>query len=520
MEACVVCGQKEWTYAMNAHGLTYFSCENCSLVGLYPKPSAKTIAALTPSSEVDNEMEQVAARERASNYWRHFQKQLGPGGPAKRILIISDEANSLAQLGHESEFSQIEVLSATDALHKVEPASFDGCLCVFAIERMENPARTLDCIWRALNADGKLLIVMPLIDSLPARLCGAAWTELRPENRFFFDRTNMQSVLLRSGFNKLWISSDWRYYTLEHLNYRARVYPATRLTRAISAISQLIPVGFMKRIRIFLPSSAALVTASKTRKDNRKKLSIVMAAYNEVATFAECFGAITRKRLDGVDKEVIVVESNSFDGTRELACKLCHETGARLILQERAKGKGNAVREGLAAATGDIVLIQDADLEYDVNDYDALLRPILQDKTALVLGSRHSGSWKLRKFNDQPGVATFFNLGHVFFRAAVNLLLRLSLKDPFTMYKVFRADCLHGLRFDSNRFDFDFEILIKLVRKGYRPLEVPVNYQARSLAQGKKISAVRDPLTWIRALIKYRFQRLYSPDCSLLSTKQ
>ncbi|PZR80101.1 MAG: glycosyltransferase family 2 protein [Chthoniobacterales bacterium] len=233
-----------------------------------------------------------------------------------------------------------------------------------------------------------------------------------------------------------------------------------------------------------------------------------MPAYNEATTFAQCFAAVTGKQLNGVDKEVIVVESNSSDGTRELARKLCQDGGARLILQERAVGKGNAVREGLAAATGNIILIQDADLEYDVNDYDALLRPILQNKTAFVLGSRHSGSWKLREFNDQPGVAMFFNVGHVLFRASLNLLLRQSLKDPFTMYKVFRADCLSGLRFEADRFDFDFEVLIKLVRKGYQPLEVPVNYRARSLTEGKKVSAVRDPITWVRALVKYRFERL------------
>jgi hypothetical protein len=520
MEACVVCGQREWTYAMHAHGLTYFSCENCRLIGLYPEPSAKTVAVLTSPIKVDEEMERLASRERAVSYWQHFQKQLGAGATAKRILLISDDPESLIQVGRESEFCQIAVNSPREALHKVERASFDACMCIFTLERMENPARTLECIWHSLNPDGKLFLVMPLIDSLPARLCGAAWTELRPENRFLFDRTNIQSALLHQGFNRVWITSDWRYYTLEHLNYRARTYPTTRLTSAISAVTRLIPAALMKRMRIFLPSSAALVTAAKTNMARRKKLSIVMPAYNEVATFADCFAAVTQKQLNGIDKEVIVVESNSSDGTRELAAKLCQESGTRLILQERAAGKGNAVREGLEAATGDIVLIQDADLEYDVNDYDALLRPILQDQTALVLGSRHSGSWKLRKFNDQPGVALFFNLGHVLFRASLNLLLRQSLKDPFTMYKVFRTDCLHGLRLEANRFDFDFEILIKLVRKGYRPLEVPVNYQARSLAEGKKVSALRDPFTWVRALLKYGFQRLEPPDYSLLTANQ
>jgi Glycosyl transferase family 2 len=512
MERCIVCQQEEWTYGMNAHGLTYFSCENCELIRLYPEPSAKTVAALTSSAKANNEMERLAARERAASYWRYLQKRLGPGAKTKRILLTGSDPGSLAQVGRERGFLQVEIENASESVHASRPASFDACMCVFGLERRLNPGGTLEYIWQALNATGQLLVVMPLMDSLPARLCAAAWTELRPENRFFFNRTNIQSMLLHHGFNKIWITSDWRYYTLEHVNYRARTYPATRLTSAINAMTRLVPRALMKRMRILLPSSAALVSASKTQICDRKKLTIVMPAYNEVKTFAECFNAVVGKQLDRVEKEVIVVESNSSDGTRELALQLCQETATPLILQDRAAGKGNAVREGLAAATGDIILIQDADLEYDVNDYDALLRPILQDKTAFVLGSRHSGSWKLRKFNDQPAVALFFNLGHVLFRASLNLLLRQSLKDPFTMYKVFRTDCLHGLRLESNRFDFDFEILIKLVRKGYRPLEVPVNYQARSLAEGKKVSALRDPFTWIRALVKYRLQRLDSAN--------
>lgn len=508
MEPCLVCGEQEWTYAMNAHGLTYFSCENCRLIGLYPEPSASTIAALTPSAKIDDEMERMAAHERAASYWQHLQKQLGGNLAAKRILLISDEAEALVESGREQGCSHIAVCAPAEALHKIEPASFDACLCVFSIERAANPATALRYIWEALARGGKLLLVTPLTDSIPAKLCGAAWTELRPENKFFFDRTNIQSLLLRRGFNKVWVTSDWRYYTWEHLNYRARTYPATRLTSTIDKLTSLVPAVLSKRFRILLPSSAALVTATKTGIPARPKLSVVMPAYNEATTFAQCFAAVTGKQLNGVDKEVIVVESNSSDGTRELARKLCQDGGARLILQERAAGKGNAVREGLAAATGNIILIQDADLEYDVNDYDALLRPILQNKTAFVLGSRHSGSWKLREFNDQPGVAMFFNVGHVLFRASLNLLLRQSLKDPFTMYKVFRADCLSGLRFEADRFDFDFEVLIKLVRKGYQPLEVPVNYRARSLTEGKKVSAVRDPITWVRALVKYRFERL------------
>jgi len=175
-------------------------------------------------------------------------------------------------------------------------------------------------------------------------------------------------------------------------------------------------------------------------------------------------------------------------------------------------GKGHAVRTGLAKASGDIVLIQDADLEYDINDYDGLVEPIVTYRQNVVLGSRHTVNkriWKIRKFNDAAGLAALFNLGHLTFLTLFNLLYQQRLKDPFTMFKVFRRDCLYGLRFECNRFDFDFELMIKLLRKGYRPLELPVNYRARSFTEGKKVTVFRDPLTWVRALLKYRHSSLY-----------
>jgi glycosyltransferase involved in cell wall biosynthesis len=176
-----------------------------------------------------------------------------------------------------------------------------------------------------------------------------------------------------------------------------------------------------------------------------------------------------------------------------------------LILEERPQGKGHAVRTGFQHATGDFILIQDADLEYDLEDYEALLEPLLTGHEAFVLGSRHGGrTWKIRHFEGNPISTLLFNVGHWFFCSLLNILYGLRLNDPFTMYKVFRQDCLYGLTFECNRFDFDYELLIKLVRKGYNPVEIPVNYNARSFEAGKKVSVTRDPWTWLRALIKYR----------------
>ena len=169
----------------------------------------------------------------------------------------------------------------------------------------------------------------------------------------------------------------------------------------------------------------------------------------------------------------------------------------------------HAVRAGLARATGDYVLIQDADMEYDLEDYDALLEPLISGREAFTLGARHGGAaWKMRQFTGQPLLSLLLNAGHWFFTTMVNVLFLQRLKDPFTMFKVFRRDCIYGLNFKCNRFDFDYELLIKLLRKGYKPLELPVNYRSRSFEEGKKVSMVSDPLSWIKACFKLRFEKI------------
>ena len=238
-------------------------------------------------------------------------------------------------------------------------------------------------------------------------------------------------------------------------------------------------------------------------------VSVIVPVYNEIATVRTALDALTAKRMSGFELKLIIVESNSTDGSRDAVLSYKNQPSVAVILEEAPKGKGHAVRAGLAAATGDIILIQDADLEYDLADYAKLLEPIARGEKAFVLGSRHTKKgWAIRKFTDQRFHALALNLAHWTFALMINASLGIWLSDPFTMYKVFRRDCISGLRFECDRFDFDWELLIKLVRRGYRPLEVPVSYHSRSFNEGKKVSIIRDPLTWMRALVKYRFQRL------------
>ncbi len=238
-------------------------------------------------------------------------------------------------------------------------------------------------------------------------------------------------------------------------------------------------------------------------------LSVVVPIYNEAATVRVALDAILAKEVPGWRLEIILVESNSTDGTRDIVRTYAAHPRVKLILEDRASGKGHAVRAGFAQATGDVILIQDADLEYDLNDYDVLLAPLAAGRQSFVLGSRHGqGGWAIRQFSDQPVQALVLNCAHWGFTLLLDASLGIWLRDPFTMYKVFRRDCLDGLTFECNRFDFDWELLIKLVRKGHRPIEIPISYKSRSFKEGKKISMFRDPITWLWALAKFRFRRL------------
>ncbi len=238
-------------------------------------------------------------------------------------------------------------------------------------------------------------------------------------------------------------------------------------------------------------------------------LSVIVPIYNEAATVRQSLDAILAKTVPGWTLQIIMVESNSTDGTRSIVETYAAHPRVKLILEDRPRGKGHAVRAGLAHATGDVILIQDADLEYDLDDYDILLAPLAAGRQEFVLGSRHGeGGWAIRKFSDQPFQALILNLAHWGFTLLINVALFIWLKDPFTMYKVFRRECLEGLTFECNRFDFDWELLMKLVRKGHRPIEIPISYKSRSFKEGKKISMFRDPLTWLWAVVKYRFVKL------------
>jgi glycosyltransferase involved in cell wall biosynthesis len=336
---------------------------------------------------------------------------------------------------------------------------------------------------------------------------GKNWHVWRKENSYYFDNKTLQLLLWRNGFTQVEIEKDRRTYTFKHLHQRSTNFPQTWVTSSINLAWQLLPRFFRKK-HIRLPNSAIVVSAKKGKIHKRTLLSIVMPVYNEQQTFTTVFEAVLEKQIPGIDKEIIIIESNSTDGSRDLVLGYQNHPEVKIILQDKAKGKGNAVREGFQYATGDIVLIQDADLEYDLNDWEELLEPVANMRTPFVLGSRHNDGLKMRKFENQLGITIFMNIGHIIFTSLLNVLYCQKMKDPFTMYKIFRRECLHGITFECNRFDFDHELVIKLIRKGYTPMEIPVNYKSRSFKEGKKVTMLRDPLLWIWYDFKFRFEKM------------
>jgi glycosyltransferase involved in cell wall biosynthesis len=261
---------------------------------------------------------------------------------------------------------------------------------------------------------------------------------------------------------------------------------------------------------IAVPVRAGNRTAVFVRRDKAvspvEKLSIVMPVFNEVTYCSRVIDAILAKALP-VAKELIIVESNSTDGTRDVVRRYEGQPGVKVLYEDRPRGKGHAVRTGLKAVTGTIVLIQDADFEYDLDDYDALLEPILQHKATFVLGSRSLGldDWKVRAYPKTPLRGFALNAAQVAFAKTYNALYQQRVTDVNTMFKVFRAECLDGLHLENDGFALDIELACKLALAGHTPMEVPVNYVARGFDEGKKIRFWRDAWPSYAALYACRF---------------
>ena len=224
------------------------------------------------------------------------------------------------------------------------------------------------------------------------------------------------------------------------------------------------------------------------------KLSVIIPCYNERNTIAE---VIDRVREVALAHEIVVVDDGSTDGTRDVLAQINPGHDLKIVLHEKNQGKGAAVRTGFSTATGDIFLIQDADLEYDPRDYPVLQRPNEKGITKVVYGSRFLGG---------PRKAMFFwnMIANRTLTLITNILYDSILSDMETCYKVFRADIVRDIPLRSRRFDFEPEVTAKILKRGHRVYEVPISYNGREWTEGKKISW-KDGVIALWTLIRYRF---------------
>ena len=236
--------------------------------------------------------------------------------------------------------------------------------------------------------------------------------------------------------------------------------------------------------------------ASMKRTSKNLVLSVLIPVYNEQATIEEAINAVSEAPFL---KEIIVIDDGSTDGTREVI-KNRRQSEIKICLHEKNFGKGRAIQTGLSTATGEIILIQDADLEYDPTEYAVLLAPILSGKADVVYGSRFAGHGAHR-------VLYFWHyLGNKFLTLLSNFFTNLNLTDMECCYKVFTREALTGIELKENRFGFEPEITAKIAKKRLRIYEVPISYYGRTYEEGKKINW-RDGLRALWCILKYNIAK-------------
>jgi len=228
------------------------------------------------------------------------------------------------------------------------------------------------------------------------------------------------------------------------------------------------------------------------------KLSIIIPVYNEEKTILKVLDKVKKVKLNDITKEIILVDDFSTDGTKNILSEL-KDSSLKIFFHQKNHGKGAAIRTALKHATGDIIIIQDADLEYEPEEYPKLLEPIIENETKVVYGSRLKAIRKNIK-----NMYKLHYIGNTVLTLMTNLLYGSMISDMETCYKVFRKEVIKDMKLKARRFDFEPEITAKILKKGYKIKEVPINFVGRSFNEGKKITW-KDGIKALYSLVKYRF---------------
>ena len=509
--SCPACRADAERYLFHERGARFVQCRSCDVVFVNP-----------PAREVRDYFDVQAPGGATVEDREHIRKELEDvlryatevhrakrGSLPARVLLAGRMAGeeSIASSAHIDaiRLTREETLRLVhDAdVSPIAAAISDDVELVVLNQLLEACPRAADVateLAARLPTQALLVVVYGNTASLQGRILRHHWRRFFDWKAVYFNSENLRGVLERAGLRFVEQSGVNTSYTMTRA--LDLVLPGTRVASlarrlGLAAATARVPTGTY--VAIFERGAESEVS---------ELLTVVVPVFNEAAYVRDVLDELLAKQFV-IPHEVVVVESNSTDGTREIVQTFDGRAGLRIIYEDAPRGKGAAVRRGLKAAAGTIVLIQDADFEYDLDDYDALLEPIVQRRTSFVLGSRSLGldDWKVRRFARSRLKAFLMNVAHLLFARIFNVLYQQRVTDPATMFKVFRRECIEGIEFVATNFNFDIELVCMLARKGYSPMEVPVNYVGRGFDEGKKVEFLRDFFPSVLMFFRCRFGR-------------
>ncbi len=505
---CPVCRARDEEYLFHDGSGRHVQCRRCGFVFVNPIPteipSARTLSAdLLTRLPVKRALYVAEVREVIERSSARFQQARGhrPG----RVLLLGALTVEVTRACDAGELPA-EALALSDSQTasmlwhgdadcvRERLIGVDLLVLLELLDHSLRPDLALEGIVRSAQNGAWIAVVYRDNATTAARLLRRWWRDFASGRTSFFSRENVAELARRVG--------AWPRFSFE---VWARQTASTALHRFSERLGQVGWVRAFDHLRFKVPVGRS-VTLIEVQHQGREMLSIVVPVFNERRYAKQVLEALVALELP-IEREIVIVESNSSDGTRDIVRQFEGLPGVKVIYEDRPRGKGHAVRQGLQAISGSIVLIQDADFEYDLEDYLPLLRPILTRRAEFVLGSRTLGlgGWKVRQYRQTPVKAWLLNIAQVIFAGTYNLLYRQNTTDIVTMFKVFRRSCLTHFNLGSNGFELDIELACKLAKAGFSPYEVPVNYRARGFEEGKKVRFFRDGYHAYMMLYRCRF---------------
>ena len=510
--SCPACGADAERYLFHERGARFVQCRSCDVV--YVNPPAREVRDYfdVRSASGDATIEdREHVRKELDDVLRYATEvhRVHRGRSPARVLVAGRMADDVGDAS-SAHIDAVRLTRERDAPTRTRGGRFSDrrapstrpsrwSYSTSCWRRARVPRRWSAELAARLPNRALLVVVYSNAASLPGRMLRHNWRRFFHWKAVYFNSENLRSMLERAGLRlRRAIGPEH----VVHADPRARPDPSGHHG------GRRRPARRPRRRRACACRRGRTCRSSSAPR-SRRRASCCRSSC-PCSTRPTYLRAVLDELLGKqfvIPHEVIVVESNSTDGTREIAQTFEGRPGLQIIYEDRPRGKGAAVRRGLAAATGTIVLIQDADFEYDLDDYDALLEPIVQRRTSFVLGSRSLGldDWKVRRFARSRVKAFLMNVAQLLFARTFNVLYQQRVTDVNTMFKVFRRECIEGVEFAATGFSFDIELACMLVKNGYSPMEVPVNYVARGFDEGKKINFVSEFFPSFLMFFKCRF---------------